>query len=68
MFSGDIFYMNMIGQPVVVLNSAQAASDLLEKRSAIYSDRVGSTMVNHPTLLVYDRTTRLVAKRAVTDG
>ncbi|CAE6439609.1 unnamed protein product [Rhizoctonia solani] len=47
----DIFYMNMIGRPVVVLNNAQFASDLFEKRSAIYSDRIGSTMVNHPELL-----------------
>ncbi|KAF8668099.1 cytochrome P450 [Rhizoctonia solani] len=47
----DIFYMNMMGQPVVVLNKAQAATDLLEKRSAMYSDRIGSAMVDHPALL-----------------
>ena len=28
-----------MGQPVVILNSAQAAIDLLDKRSSIYSDR-----------------------------
>ncbi|CAE6449097.1 unnamed protein product [Rhizoctonia solani] len=47
----DIIYMDMMGQPVVVLNNAQAASDLFEKRSAMYSDRIGSTMVDHPGLL-----------------
>ncbi len=29
----------MFGQVIVVLNTAEAAKDLLEKRSAIYSDR-----------------------------
>ena len=29
----------MMGQPVVVVNSLKAASDLLDKRSNIYSDR-----------------------------
>ena len=29
----------MFGQVIIVLNTAEAAKDLLEKRSAIYSDR-----------------------------
>ncbi|CAE6444282.1 unnamed protein product [Rhizoctonia solani] len=49
--NSDIIYMNMMGQPVVILNSARAASDLLEKRSAIYSDRVNAQMVENPALL-----------------
>ncbi|KAI0030172.1 cytochrome P450 [Vararia minispora EC-137] len=36
---GDIVYVNVVGQPIVVLNSLQAAQDLLEQRSAVYSDR-----------------------------
>ncbi|KZV67271.1 cytochrome P450 [Peniophora sp. CONT] len=36
---GDILYLNMLGRPVIILNSAKAAGDLLERRSAIYSDR-----------------------------
>jgi hypothetical protein len=47
---GNIFYLNMMGQPIIVLNNAQAASDLFEKRSALYSDRTGAAMVNHPSL------------------
>ncbi|KAK7676908.1 hypothetical protein QCA50_020164 [Cerrena zonata] len=36
---GDVLYLNIPTQPVLVLNSAQAVLDLLEKRSEIYSDR-----------------------------
>jgi hypothetical protein len=37
--SGDVVHIKMFGQPVVILNSLQASRDLLDKRSAIYSDR-----------------------------
>ncbi|KAF8695637.1 cytochrome P450, partial [Rhizoctonia solani] len=47
----DIIHLNIMGQSIVVLNSAQAASDLLDKRSAIYSDRVNAAMVNDRALL-----------------
>ncbi|KAM5535430.1 hypothetical protein V8D89_010952 [Ganoderma adspersum] len=43
---GDIIYLNLLGQSVVVLNTAQATSDLLDKRSSIYSDRFRSTVVS----------------------
>ncbi|KAG7087818.1 hypothetical protein E1B28_013758 [Marasmius oreades] len=36
---GPIFHVNIAGQNVVVLGSHKAASDLLDRRSAIYSDR-----------------------------
>ncbi|KZT11606.1 cytochrome P450 [Laetiporus sulphureus 93-53] len=36
---GDIIYLQVFSQPLVVLNSATVAQDLLDKRSAIYSDR-----------------------------
>ncbi|KAL6310526.1 cytochrome P450 [Sparassis latifolia] len=36
---GDIFYLNVLGQSIVVLNKYQAAADLLDKRSANFSDR-----------------------------
>ncbi|KAJ1300368.1 hypothetical protein OPQ81_005187 [Rhizoctonia solani] len=49
--NSDIIYTNMMGQPVIVLNSARAASDLFDKRSAIYSDRLSALMVKSPTLL-----------------
>jgi hypothetical protein len=37
--SGDLIYLNVAGQPVVVLNSPKVAADLLDRRAAIYSDR-----------------------------
>lgn len=38
-FEGDVIHLNVVGNHVVVLNSQAAASDLLEKKSAIYSSR-----------------------------
>ncbi|KZS90971.1 cytochrome P450 [Sistotremastrum niveocremeum HHB9708] len=38
---GDIFYLNTLGQSLVILNSYQTGLDLLLKRGAIYSDRPG---------------------------
>lgn len=35
----DIIYVNLLGQPVIVLNSVKSAVDLLDKKGAIYSDR-----------------------------
>jgi hypothetical protein len=36
----DVLYLNLLGADHVILNSGEAISDLLDKRSAIYSDRV----------------------------
>ena len=36
---GDVNYVKVFSQPLVILNSFQAAKDLLERRGAIYSDR-----------------------------
>ncbi|KAI1788998.1 cytochrome P450 [Ganoderma leucocontextum] len=36
---GDIMSVNILGQPFVILSSAQYAIDILEKKSAIYSSR-----------------------------
>ncbi|KAH7335759.1 cytochrome P450 [Rhizoctonia solani] len=35
----DIIYLDLLGHDIVVLNSPQAASELFDKRSSIYSDR-----------------------------
>lgn len=32
-------YLSLAGYPIVVFNTHQAATDLLDRRSAIYSDR-----------------------------
>ncbi|KAH8114934.1 cytochrome P450 [Phellopilus nigrolimitatus] len=36
---GDVIHTNIIGHPIIILNSAEAARDLMDKRSANYSDR-----------------------------
>ncbi|KAJ6611718.1 cytochrome P450 [Mycena sp. CBHHK59/15] len=36
---GEITYLNIFGQPIVILSALGPATDLLEKRSSIYSDR-----------------------------
>ncbi|GJE96516.1 cytochrome P450 [Phanerochaete sordida] len=45
-YGSDIIHFEVFGTHVVILNSAQAAKDLLEKRSNIYSDRPQSVMAN----------------------
>lgn len=35
----DIMYLNIAGQSIVVLDTAEVATELLEKRSSIYSGR-----------------------------
>ncbi|THH04250.1 hypothetical protein EW146_g10227 [Bondarzewia mesenterica] len=42
---GDIIYIRAFGNSVIVLNSAKAADDLLDKRGAIYSSRPMRTMI-----------------------
>ncbi|CAE6462369.1 unnamed protein product, partial [Rhizoctonia solani] len=36
---GDMFYLSIFGKPLIVVDSMKIASDLLEKRSAKYSER-----------------------------
>ena len=36
---GDVMYFKTFGQPMIVLSSLKAATDLFEKRSTIYSGR-----------------------------
>ncbi|KAF8642415.1 hypothetical protein AX16_009680 [Volvariella volvacea WC 439] len=42
---GDIIYIRVYGNPILVINSAKVASDLLERRGQIYSSRPLRTMV-----------------------
>ncbi|KAF7968957.1 hypothetical protein HWV62_28806 [Athelia sp. TMB] len=39
MLESDVIYLNVLGTRIVVLNSYEAANELLEKRAAIYSSR-----------------------------
>ncbi|KAF7375538.1 putative monooxygenase [Mycena sanguinolenta] len=45
---GNIVYVDALGQPIIVINSAKVANDLLDKRGSIYSDRPRLMM---PTLI-----------------
>ncbi|KAG0708961.1 cytochrome P450 [Suillus ampliporus] len=42
---GDLIYVYILGNPIIIINSAQVAEDLLEKRSRNYSSRPIRTMV-----------------------
>ncbi|TFK81327.1 cytochrome P450 [Polyporus arcularius HHB13444] len=42
----DVIYLNLAGTPAIVVNSAQAAHELFEKRSSLYSDRARMPMLN----------------------
>ncbi|KAH9170566.1 hypothetical protein EDB89DRAFT_1977337 [Lactarius sanguifluus] len=35
----DVMYLSALGQPILVLNSLKAASELLDRRANIYSGR-----------------------------
>jgi len=44
-YNSDIVYLNVLGADHIILNSNEAISDLLDKRSAIYSDRPHFPMI-----------------------
>lgn len=56
---GPIVYLNVAGQPLVVLNTHKAAADLLDRRASIYSDRprniVASEILTGGLLVVFTR-------------
>ena len=41
-----MIYLNVLGQPFIILSSLEVITDLLEKRSSNYSDRIHMTMMN----------------------
>ena len=43
---GDIVYVKAFGKHIIVINSIEAISDLLDKRSSKYSSRPRLPMVN----------------------
>ncbi|KAH9938483.1 cytochrome P450 [Fomitopsis serialis] len=51
---GDVISITLLGQPVVILNSSHAAVDMLDKKSAIYSDRPTFPVCGQ--VIGYDRT------------
>lgn len=46
LYSGDVSRISVLGRETLFVNSWDTANDLLEKRSAIYSDRPEQAMLN----------------------
>ena len=44
-YVGDVVHLKPLGQHIIILGSAKAAFDLLDKRSNIYSDRPKSLVI-----------------------
>ncbi|KAJ7302126.1 cytochrome P450 [Mycena albidolilacea] len=42
----SVVYLDIAGQPIIVLNNAKAAADLLDRRALIYSDRPGNIVAS----------------------
>jgi hypothetical protein len=45
LYAGDVFTVYVLGNPMIVLDSIEATTDLLEKRSGNYSDRPDMPMI-----------------------
>lgn len=43
---GNLIYLEVIGQPLLILNSTQEINELLEKRASNFSDRVHTPSLN----------------------
>ncbi|CAE6474941.1 unnamed protein product [Rhizoctonia solani] len=56
----DIVYLEILGQKIIVLNSAEAASDLLDKRSVLYSDRPFLPMVTNSDLMNWSKNASII--------
>ncbi|GAB1517009.1 hypothetical protein RhiTH_000052 [Rhizoctonia solani] len=49
--NSDVVSISVLGQTIIILNSAKAANELLEQRSSIYSSRTQLPMVSDPSLI-----------------
>jgi hypothetical protein len=47
---GDVVHVHALGRHFIILNSIEAANELLDQRSAIYSDRPFIPMLHDPAL------------------
>ncbi|KAI0027580.1 cytochrome P450 [Vararia minispora EC-137] len=71
---GDIVYLNVVGQPTIILNSQRVAADLLDRRAATFSGRprliVGFELLTQQLLFILsghnDRWRRM--RRAVNEA
>ena len=46
----DIIHLNVAGTSLVVLDTSEAATELLERRSSIYSDRFSLVLLCHANI------------------
>ena len=46
LYIGDVIYTYAFGRSLIILNSVDAARDLLDKRSANFSDRPASPIID----------------------
>ncbi|KAJ7579218.1 cytochrome P450 [Mycena floridula] len=46
LYNSDVIHLKVFGTSILVVNTLEAATELLEKRSSIYSDRPRFTMLN----------------------
>jgi hypothetical protein len=56
---GELVYLNVLGKPIVVINSYRMALEMLERKSSIYSDRPTLTMGSE--LCGYNKTIPLMS-------
>jgi cytochrome P450 len=50
-YAGDVVYFKVLGQPFLIVGSAETAFDLFDKRSSNYSDRPRLPMINEMYVL-----------------
>ena len=43
---GDVVYLDVLGKPMLILGSMEAAQELMDKRSGIYSGKPPSSMAD----------------------
>lgn len=55
----DLLYLNLFGKDMIILNSSKAISDLLDKRSKIYSDKV--RLPSYSRKRIYNRVSSSIA-------
>ena len=53
----DIISLTALGQTIIVINSAEAAIDVMDRRSTIYSDRPQLRVISDPDLLDWSHNT-----------
>ncbi|CUA69926.1 O-methylsterigmatocystin oxidoreductase [Rhizoctonia solani] len=56
----DIIFLELLGNKIIVLNSMKAASELLEQRSALYSDRICPPVLKDPGLFDWSGSTGML--------